>query len=180
MFTLLSTAASATLFGLATSANALTSDHEYLKETDRNSEPQLKVIDVYRRKEPTFVQGLYFDQTTRKLVESTGLNGESKTQWLEIVEPLGFVQPTLAVDMDVRFFGEGICPLKEGKEFIELTWKEGIVNILDWNTLLVKSQFKIWSGVKEGWGITLDDQNRILYVSNGSSTITKVDADTLE
>lgn len=38
----------------------------------------------------------------------------------------------------------------------------------------------MWSGVKEGWGITLDPKSRILYVSDGTSTITRVNADTLE
>lgn len=38
----------------------------------------------------------------------------------------------------------------------------------------------MWKGVKEGWGITLDDDKRILYVSDGSSTITRVNADSLK
>lgn len=38
----------------------------------------------------------------------------------------------------------------------------------------------MWEGVKSGWGITLDDDKRILYVSDGTSKITRVDADTLE
>ena len=38
----------------------------------------------------------------------------------------------------------------------------------------------MWDGVKEGWGITLDESKRILYVSDGTSTITRVDADTLK
>lgn len=37
----------------------------------------------------------------------------------------------------------------------------------------------MWAGVKEGWGITLDPSKRIMYVSDGSSTITRIDADTL-
>lgn len=38
----------------------------------------------------------------------------------------------------------------------------------------------MWPGVKEGWGITLDNDNRILYVSDGSDKITTIDAETLE
>ena len=38
----------------------------------------------------------------------------------------------------------------------------------------------MWAGVKQGWGITLDDANRILYVTDGSDTVTRVNADTLE
>lgn len=38
----------------------------------------------------------------------------------------------------------------------------------------------MWKGVREGWGITLDPIRRILYVSDGSAKITRIDADTLE
>lgn len=38
----------------------------------------------------------------------------------------------------------------------------------------------MWKGVKEGWGITLDNDKRILYVSDGSATITRVNADNLK
>ena len=76
-------------------------------------------------------------------------------------------------------FGEGISRLDD-KQWIELTWLEKTVNILDKNTLQVKRSIPLWKGVKEGWGITLDDARRILYVSDGSEKITRINADTLE
>ena len=54
------------------------------------------------------------------------------------------------------------------------------MRILDRDSLKEVRQFKMWDGVKEGWGITLDESKRILYVSDGTSTITRVDADTLK
>jgi len=38
----------------------------------------------------------------------------------------------------------------------------------------------MWPDVKAGWGITLDAEKEILYVSDGSEKITRVDANTLE
>ena len=75
-------------------------------------------------------------------------------------------------------FGEGISKLDD-QRWIELTWKERTVNLLDKNTLETLSTIPMWEGVKEGWGITLDPKKRILYVSDGTSTITRVDADDL-
>ena len=63
---------------------------------------------------------------------------------------------------------------------IEMTWKEGVVKLLDANTLKEIKQMKMWDGVKEGWGITLDPVKQILYVSDGSDKITRVDARTLK
>ena len=76
-------------------------------------------------------------------------------------------------------FGEGISKLDD-KRWIELTWKEKVVNILDKDTLITLETIPQWAGVKEGWGITLDPIKRILYVSDGTATITRVDADTLK
>ena len=52
-------------------------------------------------------------------------------------------------------FGEGISKLDD-ERWIELTWKERTVNLLDKNTLETLSTMPMWDGVKEGWGITLD------------------------
>ena len=84
--------------------------------------------------------------------------------------------------MDDRVFGEGICKLND-EEFIEMTWKEDVVYILDRKTLKPKREFimsEYWSGVQQGWGITIDEKNNILYVSDGTANITIVDAQTLK
>lgn len=80
---------------------------------------------------------------------------------------------------DAAHFGEGISLLNDN-EWIELTWKERKVKILDRWTLETKREIAMWDGVREGWGITLDPVKRILYVTDGSSKITRINADTLE
>lgn len=42
------------------------------------------VEEVYRRTDPSFIQGLYFDADRKQLIESTGLYGQSYTHWLNI------------------------------------------------------------------------------------------------
>ena len=88
------------------------------------------------------------------------------------------ISPSVTVPSDIKVFGEGISKLDDN-HWIELTWLEKIVNILDKDTLQVSRTIPLWKGVKEGWGITLDNANRILYVSDGSNKITRINADTL-
>ena len=49
---------------------------------------------------------------------------------MNIQDELGLIQPQLTEPMDDRVFGEGICKLND-EEFIEMTWKEDVVYILD-------------------------------------------------
>ena len=73
--------------------------------------------------------------------------------------------------MSESVFGEGICWLNP-TEFIEMTWHDDEGYILDRDTLKVKNQFSMkeyWPGVKEGWGITLDEENNWLYISDGTA-----------
>ena len=160
-------------------AQAMQEDFAYL-ESNSNQKLPFEVVQIYRRTDPSFVQGLYFDIPRQQLVESTGLYGQSYTQWLDIDEEAGIISPSdTVVKYDPAQFGEGISKLDEDT-WIELTWQEKVVNILDKNTLETVRSIPQWNGVKQGWGITLDEDKRILYVSDGSSTITRVNADTLE
>lgn len=133
---------------------------------------------MYKRTDPNFIQGLYWDVGTKRLLESTGLYKESRTQWVQLDEQNKQTQTVLKQDYDPKHFGEGITPLDDNT-LIELTWKEGVVRLLDSKTLKEKKQIKMWPGVKEGWGITLDPAKRILYVTDGSDKVTRVNADTL-
>ena len=89
------------------------------------------------------------------------------------------IEPVLVKNYNKKHFGEGISQLN-ADTLIELTWREKTVRLLDSETLEEKSTFKMWEGVKEGWGITLDAQNDLLYVSDGSDKITRIDAKTLK
>lgn len=41
------------------------------------------VLDVFMRRDGNFLQGFYYDSDRRQFVESAGLYGQSKEQWLE-------------------------------------------------------------------------------------------------
>ena len=60
-----------------------------------------------------------------------------------------------------------------------MTWMDGIVNILDRESLEVKNTIDMWKGVTQGWGITLDPKARLLYATDGSDKMTVINADTL-
>ena len=103
---------------------------------------------VYKREDPSFVQGLQWDPKKKLLVESVGLYEESRTQFLAIYDDIATIQPVQVTPYeDDKLFGEGITLLNE-THYIELTWKEKVVRLLDRNTLTEKSQFKQWDGVK--------------------------------
>ena len=76
-------------------------------------------------------------------------------------------------------FGEGMSELDD-ERYIWLTFRERLVNIVDRKTLKIIDTFPMWDGVTVGWGITLDPIRRMLYVSDGTNTLTLVNADTLE
>lgn len=60
---------------------------------------------------------------------------------------------------------------------MRLTWKDNIVDVLDSSLNTIETML-MFDGVNEGWGITRN--NDMLYVSNGSETIYKINALTFE
>ena len=84
----------------------------------------------------------------------------------------------IKVPFESEIFGGGISNLTQS-DLIMLTWREKKAITLNRDTLEKVSEIPLWEGVREGWGITLDPEKRILYVSNGTGTITCVNADTL-
>ena len=134
---------------------------------------------MYRRADPNFTEGLYFDVGKKQLLESTGLYGESYAQWTDLDHDVGTAAPSdIKVPFAEEIHGAGISNLTDST-VIALTWQEKKVMTLDRDTLKVVSEIPLWEGVEEGRGITLDPEGRILYVSDGSGTISCVNADTL-
>jgi len=58
-----------------------------------------------------------------------------------------------------------------------MTWKDNIVDVLDSNLNVIETM-AMFEGVREGWGVTRD--GKTLYISNGSNTLTKINAETFE
>ena len=79
--------------------------------------------------------------------------------------------------MSASVFGEGICTLPGNGSFVRMTWQDNIVDLLDSN-LRVTESLQMFTGPKEGWGITRNGHT--LYVSDGSSQIYTVDAHSFE
>ncbi len=101
------------------------------------------MIKAYKRTDPSFIQGLLWDNDKGQLLESTGLYKESRTQWLEIDDEYSSISPSISKDYDPADFGEGISILPDGR-WIELTWQERKVRLLDHDTLEEKATIPMW------------------------------------
>ena len=113
------------------------------------------------------------------MLESTGLYGKSYAQWTNLDHEVGTADPSdIKVPFAEDIYGAGISNLTDST-VIMLTWRDNKVMTLDRDTLETVAEIPLWEGVAEGRGITLDPEKRILYVSDGSGTITCVNADTL-
>lgn len=126
-----------------------------------------EVVNVYPHDPKGFTQGLVFEEGY--FLEGTGLNGESSLRKVEIATG----KVLKKVDLDAKYFGEGITLLK-GKVY-QLTWQTKIGFIYDLKTFERTGTFKY---ATEGWGITHDGER--LIMSDGTSTLYVLDPETLK
>lgn len=125
------------------------------------------VVAVYPHDPKAFTQGLLIEDG--QLYESTGQKGAS---WIRKVDlATGAVQQQH--DIDPQYFGEGMVIW--GDRIITLTWQDEKGFILDRATLEPKGE---WTYTGEGWGLTRDDS--VIYMSDGSNVIRRLDPATLE
>lgn len=106
-----------------------------------------------------YTQGLLYSNGI--LYEGTGEYGFSSVRKLN--PKTGEVQKKISVNF--KYFGEGIALYKD--KIYELTWKAGVCNVYDANSLQYLNSFR-YTG--EGWGIT-NVSNDKLVMSDGSSTL---------
>ena len=137
------------------------------------------MIEIYRREDPTFIEGLGWDAERGMLLESSGWNGTSKINWESVNEN------DLSIDVEQSIsrpgiFGEGVSPIND-HELIWMTYHDGDVFVVDKDTLEVKEDktFDLWETSDEGWGLTMDWENNILYMSDGTSHIHRINPETL-
>lgn len=117
--------------------------------------------------DPTsFVQGLEV-MPEGDLLVSTGLVGRSRIYRA----PVDGGDPTVSVDLDPAFFGEGST--RHGNSIWQLTWKDGVAVKRDAATLAETGRVD-YPG--EGWGLCSNGER--LVMSDGSSTLTFRDPDT--
>lgn len=100
---------------------------------------------------------------------------ESETSYSKLVGNTLTTESTSKMPDDI--FGEGICTLPGESSFVRMTWKDDIVDILDSNLKILETR-SMFSDVKQGWGITRDEE--ILYVTDGSENVYIVNAKTFE
>lgn len=114
-----------------------------------------------------YTQGLLLHDGV--LYESTGRYGESRVR---AVDPASG-RSILDVALDSMYFGEGLA--RVGDRLIQLTWREGTARVLDLETLDSVGSFS-YGG--EGWGLCHDGM--VLWMSDGTSTLSRRDPDTFQ
>jgi glutaminyl-peptide cyclotransferase len=126
----------------------------------------VRVLAEYAHDATSFSQGLVVEDET--LYEGTGKYGSSVLRKIDL--STGVVAEE--IKLDPKFFGEGITIL--GDRIYQLTWKERVCIVYDKNTFKAIGTLP-YRG--EGWGLTDDEKH--LYMSDGTSTIRVLDAQTL-
>ena len=121
-----------------------------------------RIVNIYPHDRAAFTQGLTFDDGY--LYESTGLYGRSGIKVIDLANN----KTVKSIDMDERYFGEGLTV--KGDQLVQLTYRERLGFVYDKQTLEVTGQFKYPT---EGWGITYDGSH--LIMSNGSSHLFYLD-----
>ncbi len=126
-----------------------------------------RVVKSYPHDPGAFTQGLEYRDGV--LFEGTGLNGRSSVRRVRLQDG----QILASVPLSGEYFGEGITVQKS--RILQLTWKHGVGFIYDRATLRKTGSFA-YPG--EGWGLAND--GKLIYMSDGSSTIRVWDPVTLK
>lgn len=126
-----------------------------------------RVVASYPHDAKAFTQGLLWHDGG--FYESTGLEGRSSVRRVEF--PSGRVVKKASLSSDL--FGEGLTLM--GDRLINLTWQTRRGLVFDRASLRLLREF---SYATEGWGLTND--GRDLIMSDGTSTLSYLDANTFK
>lgn len=113
-----------------------------------------------RQKDPAFTQGLEYHDGT--LIESSGLYGKSFIRTLD-AETL---TPKETTQLDPKVFAEGLTVIDD--TVAHLTWRERTGSLLKVDTLEHSGDFS-YNG--EGWGLCHDENNKVVWRSDGSAML---------
>lgn len=125
-----------------------------------------EIVATYPHDPEAFTQGLLFEDG--KLYESTGRNGASSVR--RVALQTGEVEQIRM--LPDAYFGEGLASV--GDRLVMVTWRSGIGFVFDKETFRPETTFR-YAG--EGWGLTSDGS--VLYMSDGSARLRKLDPETL-
>lgn len=124
-----------------------------------------KIKATYPHSVGSYTQGLqYYDG---KLFEGTGVEGESRLMQVELTS--GKTEDLASLPKNQ--FGEGIAVL--GDKIYQLTWYSNLIYVYTLDGKLLRKVRR----AGEAWGLTTDGES--LYLSDGTSRIYKLNAETL-
>jgi len=126
-----------------------------------------EVVNTFPHDTNALCQGLAYADGT--LYEGTGRYGASSLRRVEL-ETGRVLQK---VDLDQRYFGEGITVWQN--QIIQLTWKRQLGLVYDRETFAEQKRFRYYG---QGWGLTHD--GRHLIMSDGTSTLRFLDPQTYQ
>jgi glutaminyl-peptide cyclotransferase len=136
-----------------------------------SAQPVVRLVPEVVRSLPhdpdAFTQGLVY--ADGRFYESTGRYALSDLR--EVDPETGAVVRSRKIE--ARFFAEGLALV--GERLIQLTYREGVALVYDRDTFEELGRFG-YAG--EGWGLCYDGD--VLWMSDGSSTLQRRDADTFE
>lgn len=127
------------------------------------------IVNTYSHDIHAYTQGLEFHDGV--LYEGTGQYGESTLRKTDY--KTGKVD--IKIDLDQRFFGEGITFLND--KIYQITWQENTAFVYDAKTLKKEKEIPFYKKM-EGWGLTTDGKN--LYMTDSSERIHILDPNTLQ
>jgi glutaminyl-peptide cyclotransferase len=139
--------------------------HQVLAKTP--PEYTFTVVQAFPHDTSAFTQGLAYHDGF--LCEGTGRKGQSSLRKVRL-ETGAVVRQT---NLGSEFFGEGITLVKD--RVLQLTWTSHVGFVYDLNDFHLLRRFS-YSG--EGWGFA--SNGREVFLSDGSSQIRVLDAETLE
>lgn len=129
----------------------------------------ISVVNVFPHDPQAFTQGLLYAGND-SLFESTGIYGKSSVR--KVALRTGKVEKLQK--MDNSLFGEGLTLL--GNRLIQVTWLQTKGFIYDLKNLSELGTFN--HDMKDGWGLATD--GKVLFGSDGSSTLYKIDPQTFK
>ncbi|KAK4431441.1 Glutaminyl-peptide cyclotransferase [Sesamum alatum] len=128
-----------------------------------------EVVNRFPHDPNAFTQGLLYGGNDT-LFESTGLNGHSSVR--RVALQTGKVEAIHR--MQDSYFGEGLTLF--GDRLFQVTWLTKTGFVYDRNNLSKIGRFS--NQMKDGWGLATD--GKVLFGSDGTSTLYKIDPQTLK
>mmetsp|Transcript_2627 Transcript_2627/g.7904 ORF Transcript_2627/g.7904 Transcript_2627/m.7904 type:complete len:341 (-) Transcript_2627:412-1434(-) len=128
-----------------------------------------EILDKFPHDHEEFTQGIFY--LNGCMYESDGMYGRSSMRYYNLTSGEEIKRQPLAPAV----FAEG-CTLV-GDKVYQLTWKKQKGFIYEADTLNLVGN---WEYQGEGWGLTTSDDEKILYMSDGTDEIRRLDPKTLE